>query len=294
MLAHSSLGSARANDIPGLFKNGSVTVYPKKGTPEDQVKQQTEAALQALTNLTFLSDNDARQYARNIQSLLGYYAYLGPDKNVVLLGGSQLVKDQKVDLKDAIVFKGVIKSGYNVGIGIPVLKIDLKGDQAAEVSIQDVVTIASRYSPDEIACNFPYAWRKSAKPDGPTQYYYVPAATVSSMATRRFDSSNQGLSGVFSILNIGANRYYSNEASTTKYFVTLSVAPVSPLDAETCKQVAQREKEASPQRDVDFITADAEASDEEEVLQDLELRQNATDLRGETLGVKIEQYPPTP
>ena len=65
-------GLAQAGEFGSLFKDKEVEVYPKKGVTEEKAKEQAEAALKALANLTFLSENDARQYARNIQAILGY------------------------------------------------------------------------------------------------------------------------------------------------------------------------------------------------------------------------------
>ncbi len=250
------------------------------------VKQQTDAALSALKNLTYLSENDARQYGRNIQAILGYYAYYDGNNQLVLQGGTQQLKDQKIDLKDQVLFRGVVKSGYNADIGIPILKVGFTGDQAAELTIQDVATIASRFNPDEIACGFPFSLRDNAKPTGPTQYYYIPSATVSSITSRKYDASDQNLSGVFSILSLSGKHYCSNEVIETKYFVTVSLSPVSPLDPETCKLVKPPSGAMAS-----FQGPGAAADPQEPLLRQLGARQNASDLRGKVLDVKIEDGP---
>ena len=281
---------AQAN-IQGMFSSGQATPYKRQGVSDAAIRQQTEEALQALTRLTFLSENDAHQYARNVQSLTGYYAYVKEDKTVVLLGESEPAKVQRIDLKDDVIFRGVVKNGYNAGIGIPILKVDLKADEVAELTIQDVVTVASRFGADEIACNFPFAWRETANPKGAIQYYYIPAATISVMNTRRFNSSNQSISGIFSIVSIGANKYYSDEAVSAKYFVTVTLIPVSPLeDAEQCKLVAEKAKARGEGR---FLEADFGRAEETEgdVAEDLKTRANEEVLQGATLTVRVETYP---
>lgn len=305
---------ADAMSIKGLFSSGDVKPYSKKGESPDAVRQQTEEALAALTSLTFLSESDARQYARNPQSLLGYYAYVDENDTLVLLGGTRKVMAQEFDLKNDVIFRGVVKQGYDVGIGIPVLKVDVKNNQVAELSIQDVVTVSSGFSADQIACGFPRVWRAKSLPAGPTQFYYVPNATVSVMQSRRFNESNKGMEGVFTMLNIGASQFYSDETVSTKYFVTVSLTPVQPLDDATCERVTAFTSlgfDKSPWKgvstslvlgepvnagvvnmtDLDVDSGIGAVGADERLVQSLNTRANPEALQGSTLSVAVERFP---
>lgn len=298
---------ARAFDIgakiKGLFSSGDIKPFSKRGTPADTVRQQTEEALTALTSLTFLNETDARQYARNPQGLLGFYAYVTPKNKLVLLGGSRKVTVQKIDLKNDVLFRGVVKQGYDAGIGIPVLQVNLKNQQVAELSVQDIVTVASDFTADQIACDFPYAWRDKANAAGATQFYYIPSATVSALSSRRFESSDQGLTGVFTILNIAGSRYYSDETLSTKYFVTVSLTPVSPLSAEVCERVTKRNvfldglqglRAGFEMQSLDTALMTDAGVPQDKLTSDLAERTNPESLRGVSLDVVMERFPDAP
>lgn len=234
---------------------GAFSTPRKTKESSSSVSQRHDEAVDSIrrfASLTFLGPDDTKAYQQNIQALIGNYFFIEKktDKSELqLIGkGEAAIKELKTEIKDGIIFRAVVQQKWNAGIALPFLAIKLGNQQIAELTIQDnVAVVAEKPIAIDISCNFPVSWEDDAQK---YQFYFITAAAVSSITSRRFDSSEADGNGAFSIIKLDGKYFYSDEELTKQNVVAIAKIPVKVLTTEqkktACKKPEPGKKEDKP------------------------------------------------
>lgn len=229
--SHSAFADSDQDWLQDQFDSGNavpITPGPKPTISEDAgLKQKYLEAIARFNKLTFLPADEAKNYSQNMQNIVGSYGYFektDEGQNVVLVGQTSVGQNISVDLKDTTVFKGVLKKGFNAGLKLPILTIDASGDDLAELTIEDIGVVQSKLTLIQWTCQFPYNYYKHAKTK---DFFYISAATATKISKKYFKTNEQSGGLLYSILNIGGKRYYSNNQTDIANAISISARPVS-------------------------------------------------------------------
>jgi hypothetical protein len=204
--------------------------------------------LVAFNKGSFASAESARVYARQLDQLVGRIYYRTKDSpKLEIQSRSSVVKATKVDVKDDVLFKGIVKGNFAAGLKIPIVNMKFGVNEVSELTVQDLVSIVGDYNIDEVGCKFPQTYREMLKQNKDLEFYIISAATASSITKRSFSSNEQSGGGVFSILNLDGQRLYSEEAMSKTIVISINGERVYPLSGDACgTQVAARFERSTP------------------------------------------------
>lgn len=240
---------ARAQDNDWI--NQAFTPKKPKETTTSFTQRHSAAteALKRFAALTFLGVDDTKAYQQNIQALIGNYFFVsktGGKSELQLIGkGDATIKEIKTEIKDGVIFRAIVQQKWSAGTTLPFLAIKLGKDEIAEITIQDnVAVVTDKAMTTQVSCSFPIGWETQAKA---SQFYFITAAAVSSVTSRRFGSTSGEGNGAFSIIKLDGKYFYSDEEMIKQNVVSIAKIPVQVLTAEqrqlACKKADPVKKE---------------------------------------------------
>lgn len=219
-----------------------------KGKDVNTRAQLAAEFLVAFNKGSFASAESAKVYSRQLDQLVGRIYYRTKDSpKLEIQSRSSVVKATKVDVKDDVLFKGIVKGNFASGLKIPIANIKFGVSEVSELTVQDLVSIVGDYNIDEVGCKFPQTYREMLKDNKDLEFYIISAATASSITKRSFSSNEQSGGGVFSILTLDGQRMYSEEATSKTIVVSINGERVFPLPASACgTNVAAKFERSTP------------------------------------------------
>jgi len=226
-----------------------------KGKDVNSRAQLAAEFLLAFNKGSFASAESSKVYARQLDQLVGRIYYRTKDApKLEIQSRSSVVKATKVDVKDDVLFRGIIKGNFASGLKIPIANIKFGVNEVSELTVQDLVSVVGDYNIDEVGCKFPQTYREMLKENKDLEFYIISAATASSITKRSFSSNEQSGGGILSILTLDGQRLYSEEATSKTIVVSINGERVFPLPASACGiEVAARFERSTPRSSLDKL-----------------------------------------
>lgn len=234
-VAHSQfdnwLDDAFVKPVPGPVAPGE--------NPKPQTTQQTMAALKEFVRGgTFLSNADVNNFSKSLEGLVGNYFYMDKDNNNVIQLAGKTVENSnnKIDIKDGVVFKAVVDRKFNAGVKfLPFLSANMDNRDLLELTIRNIASVHGNADTNLVNCNYPIGYM--GQPD--IKMNYITAATVSVVHKKIYKLQKQGGSLIYSIFKLDGKNYYSNELVQSVPVISISyirAVEVPPQYAHLCKK----------------------------------------------------------
>ena len=200
----------------------------------EQAKDNSANKLLIFNKLNVLDVSDEIVGTADIRALVGSYAYFEGDKKTLqIIGANFEGKFDRIQLKDRRLFEGVVKRGFDTGLAIPVLKVGLKRNQVAELVIDDIAFASIEAKADQIACNFPIAYRERAR-SGQIRPVFIKSAAISRIRKRYFTRSKVSGSGTYLLVSANGQFHVSDDTTITHFVITPQVVPAMPASPADC------------------------------------------------------------
>lgn len=171
--------------------------------------------VKTLGRRAILADEDARTYASDLDSLVGFYFWLDNDNTINLIARpDNIQKATLIQLKDKIEFQSTTEDGGSLSTTLPWLSFLFKTDDKTSVLIQDLATVIGTSDPNTIKTNFP----RGMAPDG-KEVWFITGATVTLVsATLYSDKSFNGST----IIQVGGNALYTQNTLQNAWVISIN------------------------------------------------------------------------
>lgn len=177
-----------------------------------------------LYNRTYLPSNAVAGVRKNMEKVVGYFAFVNKDGTISITGNrpasaksSELARVQITGDKPS--YESVVSKTSEINAALPMIGLTLNSNQRAQVTIIETAQFTSVSDPDQ------KDWQNLPAPSNGGHWAYVSSATISTVQITKMDEKGGGIDGLLQVLKIGGKTYQAKSVASNNLAVALFLVP---------------------------------------------------------------------